>query len=965
MIYFTGDLERVSLLGVVDDGKAYGINSLLTQGTDILNKADKLHFGVFNDTIDISVTECRELFNIAPVYQAFKQKYKEGIINTLIAVPDLDSDEALQFKNSVKNFVESQLQPATGVTIEQLNAMFIERRSYDYLSDYFLDKMHLFNNPTLTANTPDDVKSYLKQYSMKNKIKHENVRIVDERQRVFFYATEDSVMPEYEDVVDIIEDGVESCELKYVVPKFHNYLGPYINYVKPVNVGETGDYTNGEYIKNAHVAAIMNDYRYVSLYKDQTSLYVGKEVGKQLIKVDPKYIEGDSDYDGDPIRDNEKDYYDELCKFVDMCFERDILEAPIVEWIALGLDIRKYIPDIIITSAPLGKIDATTHTSTDDKSKAFNIEKLERIGLTKDVFRELNAGSPTSNKWFSYAINVALAATRAYTSFVSIPFGYDAWDFSRNYVRGISFDEKYYAYTRGMMYKGRMKNPISIDDYNTDNENGVEFDLGDLSDEFASLYWRGAESVLKDSQSQDGVSEVEFILDTNANYNGKSPLAFKEQTLSQTVVNYCLTSGMFYAMPEALIKCLRFGNKKPKCLQLDSLNSRVNLTTAELITDLNYDNPVLHNGKKYVAVNIVTVNNTSDNVKTFLKQELNVNASNPIVIGLGLRADYNQPDGSMASTTEYFDLQTLANNEGILNDIYNFDGTNFNIPNTTFVSVSEVLNAVSRSALTKNIEPNGSIVLNIVNKYLASLDSESIAYKVISNMNKEGLNMFSFGRSLETLSNLTMYKRLHQMNQTIDVLKEQKAPKEIQNIVYANTLFLYGSVIGKSFGQATGDTLTTLNNTFKLWRETVDCSMKFDVVATGTNTLNNIESKISEVSKMLPVKSGFQIMRILKINSTTEFSFYILQNKEASKKLFVVDYADIPEAEMAKFGSFVKSKDSEASGTNINKIALMIKNVKAQKAGVTTVNVINVLFEFNNEQTKDKFINIATKLIGE
>lgn len=963
MIYFVSDGKKYTVMGILDEGRALGFNSLLTKGIDVLKRATDLYFTQNEDLIDISVKDSDDVVDVSSLYTAFKQFYKNRELNSIILVEALDTNpKVIQFKKAACNYAMN-LKKAFGLELSDFDKMLIERAEFDVrgkAANLINNNVEVLGFDNIFKNTGMQVRNFIESKTAQTQVSYENRKLLSEEQKVFFYATPTSVMPSYDDVRDIDTDSLDKYTLKSVVPKYHKYIGPYVNYHVGA-VGSTSGYANGEYIKDGSVAAVLNDMNFKKKLTEFRVNYSRVVIGERKLSITPMYVTGDSEYDGDPIKENERDYYNALCKFVDECLVRDILEVPVIKWIELGLNVRdeKYLPNLKYVQAPFNKIDFETLELTDDDSRVFTLERLAEVGLTVDVFRELGAGSPTSNKWFTYAINVALVANRAYSGLVSVPFGYDSFEFIRNEVVRDSFDEKYRLFRDGYIKTGRgLRSFEDIDSSDSESRAYTVEDYEDPYSEVGMVYWYG----IKDGEEYvDDVSVNSgsmVIRDTESTSLGLNMGHDMSADLTAEVVNYCLFSGILYSMPEALIKCLRFGRNKPKCLQLDGLMSRVDLTTAEIITDINYSNPVeFEVGKPHVISKIVTVESLSEDVKTFLQKNCGVRTFHKIIIGVGLLSKYQQDDGSVAKVTEYYDMQTLVNDTELQGKIANLENGRIIESNPATETVASVMDNASRSVVDVCVQPNASICMQVINKYLDELKAGCTAYSAITNMSKAGFNMFTFAQALATMKELLRYVKIIQMDKATERLESMSIISDVKALLNVDLLLKYGGVLKECLTKSAITDKELFAQTFETWNKMTDYAIQTNISHVAEpNTVDVVGNYLALVKSRLPVHKDFKIFGVVdNVNKDKKF-FYLLQNQAVNKKFYVVSGIKMTDDAVRGFCT----STSDYKELRIGQVIQLVENNMKKAPRLSVGEIVDLMFEFVDDDTKVSVKNLIT-----
>jgi len=970
------------LLGVSTGEKYIGIDTLLAVNANVLNDANGLKFILNNGNIDLTAIDSDDLWavpKVAEIYKVFKKMNSERKLTNLFA-SDLDNSEASAFKKMVAEYVAGNFGKGTGIDLTQLNNMFVDRYNFELRnveSGYFALRSDILHMENIRKNTDADVIKYIDEFLGSSEEVFENNKIVSDNQRVFFCATDKSVMPDYELVRGITIGELDEYRMKTIVPAYHRYLGPFMNYTVGA-LGSQGSYTDGEYIRHAMVAETMNSRDYKRVIASRRTELASQEVGGKRIAITPSVITGSDEYDSDSITVNEKDYYQALCEWEDMCIERDMLEAPIEEWVKLGLDIDKYLPELPRTrrvrhfggispitydlvSLPVekrskfnnktGKMEEYDVIVSEISPDGFTIADLAKVGLTKEVFKELNAGSPTSNKWFMYAINVALMATRYYTGFVNTPFGYDDWEFNKDIIAERSFRDKYEAYMSGKVWRGnRIVTSDELDERSDKNEESPTFEeYGDIGTEAGAEYWLGI--VEREESSTEST--------------GSKFAAVGYVDLMSVITEYIATSNVRHAHPEALIKCLRFGSNKPQSLRLDSLESRVNLTTGELITNISLTNPVeLEAGKTALIRYFVTSNGMCEDVKNFLKEATGFKSFGDTIIGVGVGTRYKQPDGSEKLVIEHYDMQTLVNDIALQNTIANLKDGKIIESTPRSKSVEDVIQEVSRNVTTMSIQMNDAITSSVISGYQDKLTSEQAAYKILNNINKAGYNMFTFVQSLANMKELTKNIKFIRTGKVVDKLKVTQLSVEVQNLLNADTLVLYGGILSKSM-QITAVGNEQFNKTFELWKDEVHYSLELESISSVTNTVNIVEvyrNQVAEVvdkltkAKGVAVEPNWNIMALKEAQDSKLPMFYAMGNKQVTVKMIILSAKKITKDALAAYDANPSKNLAQLVKALVNMVSVTKNNPKYSSLPVEKI--IEMMFIFVDDETKQVFTNL-------
>lgn len=997
MDIFTLNGADTKVLGIMDGDKLFTIEDILTTRKDILTRNSSLYLKAdSSDVLDIYASDSDDLYaiNFESAYKNYVLKLKNKILrSTSFIVNDLDSAEAKEFKGQLISWASKFVK--IGLQVEDVNKMFANRYTIEGMSlsssNLLEDKqvikdLTIFQMDNLTMNSDAHTKEVIaKLLSNIANVRYENQPILSEEQEVFFYATESSVMPAYEDIKNLDESDITFYEMKAQVPKFFNYIGPFMNYVKGragarKGDGTTGQYVNGRYIESAIVAEIMNSQDYKSECAERSISELSCNIGGHRIRITRGYIEGSAEYDNIGIKPNEQRYFEELCKFEDMCLTRDILEAPINEWIALGLKINDYLPQIsgMAKNYPLSYLDKVTLQpciifDADGGIKSIDsnhitMEDLNKVGLTRDVFVELHKGTPTSNKWFKYAINVALITNRYYTGNVSIPFGYDEWDFNKKIITSRTFDEKYRLYfDRGSIIRGNsIVSASELDSIADNSEADLAYfsDYADMQNETAYKYW--CEGYSEDAKEDEMLSATQGATQNRA--GSMSLLSAKVISLLENIMEYIYDSNVQYAHAEALIKLLRFGMCKPAALRLDHISSRVNLTNGAILKEISRNEIIEYEaGKPYLLFSVVTTSDFSETVKKSIMEKGGVKAVGKVVAGIGLMSKYKQTDGSSASVYEYYDIQTFAKDIELQGKIANFADSVVTSMGSQIKeeSVQEVIERVNANKISTSIESNKSILL-FYNDYRDKLEKGTIAAKCMDNLYKDGFNMMTFFSSLATLNVKSTNEKYIAQNKIVDKLASLKNQGDMRELLYTDLLFKFGQTITE-LSQFTGDKLVLFKEALTMWSTRSEHSLKLSTVFESTNSTNVMDAKIDNFKSLIAkCKSELgaegtvdvAVRGIIQDASQRKPIYYFIILKGATSSRNIIANIEIP-IEVIK----TVNNDGKIGAAEVN---LLVQKISAQAKrlpNLTIETIIEKMFIFDSESTKNSFSTVVKNML--
>ena len=620
---FISNSETMSVLGILENGKVYSLKDLTTTDVSVLKGMNQLYFNIdSNNQLDMCALDSDMCEDTTPVYKLFNKYYLTGDVTSII-LSGIDNELQIKVKMAIGNAHMKEYMQC-GITLEDLNKMLRDRAEFEKFNTdnaYFMNKLNILKLDNMYKISPDNAKSYINTIAGDLTSEWENKILMNEDDMVYFTNKDGTLTPDYDYIAFMEPDSVDEFAYRNYVPSYHKYIGGYVNYSVGPD-GSVSNYSSGEYIKDATTAAILNDCNYRKTLEEHSTTYNKCKIGNDSVRVDLTYIRGNSEYDEDDIRENEKEYYDALCNFVDECLERDILEANVDQWTRLGLDIDKYIPNLK-QFIPLGKINPSTGVASEDKNDVYTLEKLAELGLTKEVFKNLNKGTPTSNRWFAKAINVALAATRAYTGKVTVPAGYDSFEFIRGeVVKPLTIQNKFaMRFNDRYLYNGREYNPSGTFEITLEDGESVPIDdvLNDLNTDQAFNYWYNIPyNSDKPTITSRGIEIGSMVIRDNT-----ESFDLPNVRLDDEVVEYCISADNFYACPEALIKCLRFGRKKPESLYINGAIGKLNLTTGEVIRPIEKDKPrEFTTGHTKIIKSVVVSDAFSPAICNFLKKNM-------------------------------------------------------------------------------------------------------------------------------------------------------------------------------------------------------------------------------------------------------------------------------------------------------------------------------------------------------
>lgn len=957
MVYFVFKDEKYNLIGLFNNGESYGIEKLIKTRTQLLCNNENIRFGVCGGNLDFEVDDSDDVYDIDGLYRAFKQIYKESVITNLV-VSEIDPPKITGFKKKASGFFNSNVAGDTGMTLDQFSDMLVERVQFEMKNSdsfYFITNLDMLSMQPLLTRISKSTKDLIDKILRDNEPSYENAVIESDDQQVIFYSNEHSVMPTYEEVKSIEKESLDQYKLKKIVPEYFKYVGPFVNYMRGSAEGDTGSYYNGKYISNGALAETMNRPNYREICNNRKVEFATYKVGGYGAGNVVELIEGNSEYDGDGIRDTESDYYNAMCKFLDECFNRDILEATIYDWDELGLHTQQYLPGLSYRSVPFSEIDYETLKPTNDPERGFNMERLASIGLTYDVFRNLNSGSPTANKWFVYALNVALIATRYYTDYVKIPFGYDAWDFDKDALVGISFDNKYSQIYNGYVYRRRgWRKASEIDgEQSSENSDPITFDdYWDVNSDVGAEYWFGYDT------SHDNDSEDDSLGSVSVSSKSDTMHIANRRDLLDAVVQYCYDCGEFYALPEAIIKCLRFGRKKPRSLQIGASQKRVDLTTATIISDISMDNPVLFDdGMKYMISAIVLSESVSDNVKKLIIGSGKKIVNDKFIVGVAIWSKYKQDDGSIVNVTDYCDMQTLVKSVNLQNQILNFSDGKIIESTPKTITVVKAIEDVARNVRSSRFMLNDSISMQIVNEYLDNMDPQTLGYKAVAAVNRNGYNMFTFSGDIGSLKNFDSNIKFVRIGKSIDKMAQLRSIDDAKNLLHADVFMHYGNIIANCMGiNQTGVAL--FNSSFKLWSDESVYGLELSSTSNKVNSVDVVSSYMSKIDATLPANTKWDVVAVKDSTQSTKVLFYMMQNKNVSNKYVVLSGVNVTRDVLQKY----RSSNDNFKVLPMAKIVVLVDTMFKKNSGKIAVDVIiSKMFEFikDDSETEDMFRNIV------
>lgn len=990
----------------LDEDGCYDITSLTTENMHRLVKDDRSYLVSVSGELGVGFNEedpdeSDDVFDISFLYGKYEKLMRNRVIDSLILVDGIDNDEQKRIKKSFNDFVSEQLS-TYGINIKMFDKVLAERYDMDRRGNkFFFDKIKLLTNKNLTARCDDSTKDAIQDFIDDNDLGFKNEILRNENQEVIFYACDDGIMPTYEDVRRVVDSGSNSIyysEMKNLVPAYFKYIGGYANYSKISGGGVETDANDryvqkkGGYFTDGFVAAITNDYKYTKILKEYEKMYSFVKVGDKNMSITSEFITGSSEYDDDAIRENEKEYYDALCSFMDECIEKDILNAPIRDWMPLGINLEKIIPGVRESSSfPLNKISVDTLKSARSKDeKTFTLKDLEKYGVSKKTFVDAGKGSPTANAWFRYAINLALIATRAYSGKVGIPFGYDACDFCRSIEStGISFTEKYNAitsddpsvYERGSRRVLRRLSDISITD-----RDGNDIDVSDYSDiasDIGNDYWYPEVGVYSKNR-QTEYMKLNLIIDTDCDTGGMQELYEYQSNsiarltedgkrssvkdLTDVIYNYCLNSSNLYAFPEALIKLLRFGNNKPKNLQISGEGSKINLSSSVVQKNICRDKPILIDGKyKYVVKNIVVASSLSNELLEYLKSKSSANTFNKFVIGVKLASAYDsgEPD-EPDRVYEFVDIQTLVTDYELQSEIYG-DILNADInDDIEEITVSSVLEDIKVDTIRNSARQNSVMLESIKHELDEVQESSPRSYKVLTNLNKEGFNIFSLFAYMETAKSPATPLGIIQRDNKDSFIKDAGSVSDIINIMYYGAFYELGGVFVELMSKKYTSVKDALKNAIDAWSNKINTKLQLSSVVVSS-PVNEVKEYAELIKNNVDLTMSYMVLTVWAKNPVgeEERKFFALSYKKNEKSTRFIILSG------TKTSDVFISEVAKASNTKINKITmhqfdqrLKVAQKKFEDIGksVTLETMIDSWFTFIDNVTKNEFMTELKRL---
>ena len=1025
MFYFINNGKQNSLIGIFCEGKMYTIEDIINPSMRLLDDKKYLRFVLINGNIDIGVDTDKlngdseySTINIASIFDAFELRFNSKQLTTIILTGVGESVATAEWKKKICAMFEKSLvnNPDIGCSLTDIDAMLLSRVKFNNGnsdSKMFLDKNDILRNKSVLDNTDKDTSSFISKFVISHPDNYENKPLTGEEQEIMFYSNSTSVMPKYDDVQSITFGTIDEYYLKECVPAYHRYIGGYVNYSQG-SEEYTGSYRGGPYIQDSAVASLLNDVNYRTILQKSPSLYAGRNIGGMKVTVTSEYVTGSDEYDSDPIRSNEKKYYDELCAFLDECLEKDILNATLSEWYSVGYMnlFKEHFPQITNSTVSLNKIDFETYKPVDGKvlkgthsraemaeveeynnklyaERGFNMERLEKIGVTIDTFRAYNKCSPTAFKWFRYAINLALVANRAYSGLVQLPIGYDIWEFVRTIRRGkYNFDQKMGLFQNEIIIQGNRQ--VSFDDIDFAYEKKMQLenkpdeidpptsaDYADMGTDAWDKYWLNTDTVGKESsyiRDSDSSSEnVQRIIDTDENerYGDIGGIL-------GSILTYCMRSNRLYAMPESLIKCLRFGRHKPKNLQIEGVEEKVDLTTGRILRAINKDNPVLFYDKyKYMLVNVIVSGKMEGNIRRYMIS--NVGAQNPgnVVVGVCLSCRYEQSDGSTEVVNEYIDIDTFVSNKKLQESIANWDGekmlsnttgedgTDHKNPEVEVESLDAMLNRTYSNTISV-ITHNNSRILGVLDEHLDVLqDKNKKATKVINSLRRGGFNLFSLLKEIDRVNDINRcikYVSLNKVTNRIEVCMDER---EVKELILVELFCKYGGII-KEVSGVNGSAVDILSDSVKAWSSVSDYSLNLVKVSDDDAVENPTVAYMKLMKSKLQIGLDYAAVPIVLNAESRNVTYFMFRGTDPSDgKAKVIYIASGAKAAKEDVKTITNGRIAKVStiAKIVNTIKTAMQTSKNNGRNITVESCISERFQFIDYDTKESFISVISSMI--
>lgn len=837
-----------NLVGANFNNDFHSLRDLLDGNAALLKKAhhirlemdadDKVHLTV-NDAED---TESYISMGIDTLYNELRVKRGYKVIEP----QPLDSQEVLSVKKWCENMISNcntNYKPVN-LTCNSLTRMFDD---YENLVLYAKDSKHfllsgILENKVVLENTDEETQEKITSALTSTNGEVEVVRTVcvEDGQEVIFPLEDGRLFPSYEDIKDIPMFSYAYGQMREYVPEFPKLVGPYINLnvTHPVvkeHIPGTNTYVDltpltkedmRPQLSKGAVAQLCNSVNFEQVLRSndpqvRALLDHCKITGR--VKnggVTIEYIKGSSGNDSKDIMETEKRYYNALLEFYKNTYKEDIHNAPVAEWRTTGLfQIKEY-------ENTFNKEYVYNEKSVNSDDMTLK-ELALKSGLTEEEWNDWveselpklmgsNIKSPNNVKWFSYAINLALVANRAYTGAIPVPYGYsvqefvsDNSDYTNTYKDRLkAFEEdvldgeedQYDQDVAGMVFmssiggdsksfnKKRVFDLVSLSETNLEGDSNTQKASEDLvfmpQDELLASksihyrrYWKGF--------PYNFFLNTDFIHQTfNIGGQGESEVRAKSlnRDMHKIIMDFLDDIKGVSVYPEALIKLLRFGANKPALLSISNYSKKsVNLTTGVVYKAIDKKDPltVEYNGKSYTSfLSGFLLHNCYDFdfYQNWLKLDES-NKYNAMLVGIVVSNVYKQDDNKMETVNTMFDIETLGRmsveeRADILGfnsstgefdiDAYSFIVKNKELPRVSPIYIQKACSMVEAYPYNWIKTVNTDMADKILNKDIEMADEKRRA--ILTEMNKKQYTFLDIFNSLSTLTfnnkNISVYSSL-------------------------------------------------------------------------------------------------------------------------------------------------------------------------------------------------------------
>lgn len=829
-------VEYKNLVGANFNSNLYSLRELLEGNASILKKAHHIRLEVdAEDKVHLTVNDDEDTKTY--VSMGLDALYTQLRVNRgykVIEPQPLDSQKVLGVKKWCEGVIENCNNSYTPVnlTCNALTKMFDD---YENLVLYAKDSKSLLlsgvlENPVVLKNTDEETQEKITALLTSSNGEVEVVRTVcvEDGQEVIFPLENGKLFPDYEDIKDIPMYSYAYGRMREFVPEFPKLVGPYINLsiTNPVvkeSIYGTNTYTDltpltkedeRPQLSKGAVAQLCNSVNFEQVLRSNDpqvrSLLDHCKITGRVKNggVTIEYIKGSSGNDSKDIMETEKRYYNALLDFYKKTYKEDIENAPVMDWRATGLfQLKEY-------SNTFNKDYVYNEKSVNSDEMTLK-ELALKSGLTEEewdawveseVPKLINSKikSPNNIKWFSYAINLALVANRAYTGAIPVPYGYSVQEFVtdnseytctyKDRLKAFEDDvldgeeDQYDQDVAGMVFmsgiggdtksfnKKRVFDLVNLSETNDEGESIVQKSSEDLvfmpQDDLLTSksihykrYWKGF--------PYNFFLNTDFIHQTfNISGQGDCDVRAKSpnRDMHRIVMDFLDDIKGAYVYPEALIKLLRFGANKPALLTISNyVKKSINLTTGVVYKAINKTNPltVEFNGKSYTSfLSGFLLHNCYDFdfYQNWLKLDEG-NKYNAMLVGIVVSNIYKQDDDKVEAVNTMYDIETLGRmsvdeRADILGfnsstgdfdiDAYNFIIKNKELPRVSPMYVQQACSMVEAYPYNWIKTVNTDMADKIINRDIEMADEKRRA--ILAEMNKKQYTFLDIFSSLSTLN---------------------------------------------------------------------------------------------------------------------------------------------------------------------------------------------------------------------